>query len=131
MAIISKNETPPTPKEEYESTYKRFVEFLKSFLSATDKKTNTFFYSRSNDPEEQEAILDGCIDIDNYYEEMNQLVESEISVAEYLVDRLEQIEIENGNKDITRSEVKKIVDEFLDKQANEESNHIFDINDNN
>ena len=48
-----------------------------------------------------------------------------------MIERLEQIEREDGNKDVTKSEVKKIVDEFLDNQANEESTHIFDISNNN
>lgn len=62
---------------------------------------------------------------------MNQLALSDKSAAEHLIERLEQIEREDGNKDVTKSEVKKIVDEFLDNQANEESTHIFDISNNN
>lgn len=130
MAIINKNESSSLPKEEYEGIYKKFIEYLKSLLSSSDKKNNTFFSSRSDNPEEQEAILDGCVDIDNYYEEMNRLALSDKSAAEYLIERLEQIEIKEGNKDITKSEVKKIFDEFLDNQANEESKHIFDLNNN-
>lgn len=131
MAIINKEESAIFPKEEYESTYKRFIEYLKSLLSSPDNKSNSFFSSRASNSEEQDAILDGCVDIDNYYEEMNQLSLSDKSATEHLIERLEQIEREDGNKDITKFEVKKIVDEFLDNQANEESKHIFDISNNN
>ena len=131
MAIISKNESISVPHEEYEGTYKRFIEYLKSLLSSKEKKTNTFFSSKSDDPEEQEAIIDGCIDIDNYYVEMNKILESDKNAADYLIDRLQQIEVEDGNKEVSKTEVKKILNDFLDKQANEESNHIFDIINNN
>jgi len=131
MAIINKDESAIFPKEEYEGTYKRFIEYLKSLLSSSDNKSNSFFSSKSSNPEEQDAILDGCVDIDSYYEEMNQLALSDKSAAEHLIERLEQIEREDGNNDITKSEVKKIVDEFLDNQANEDSKHIFDISNNN
>lgn len=131
MAIISKNESISVPQEEYEGTYKRFIEYLKSLLSSKEKKTNTFFSSKSDDPEEQEAIIDGCIDIDNYYVEMNKILESDKNAADYLIDRLQQIEVEDGNKEVSKTEVKKILNDFLDKQANEESNHIFDIINNN
>lgn len=38
---------------------------------------------------------------------MNQLALSDKSAAEHLIERLEQIEREDGNKDVTKSEVKK------------------------
>ena len=96
MAIINKDESAIFPKEEYEGTYKRFIEYLKSLLSSSDNKSNAFFSSKSSNPEEQDAILDGCVDIDNYYEEMNQLALSDKSAAEHLIERLEQIEREDA-----------------------------------
>ena len=57
MAIINKDESAIFPKEEYEGTYKRFIEYLKSLLSSSDNKSNAFFSSKSSNPEEQEAIL--------------------------------------------------------------------------
>lgn len=44
MAIINKDESAIFPKEEYEGTYKRFIEYLKSLLSSSDNKSNAFFH---------------------------------------------------------------------------------------
>lgn len=130
MGIIKKESEANVSQEEYQTTFQRFLHYLKEFLAAKGSKTNEFFLSQSTDEKEKEAILDGCQDIDNYYSEMNQCSVSEKSVSDYLVERLEQIEREDGNSSITKEEIKSAVNEFLDKQAEEESSHIFDINSN-
>lgn len=128
MAIVKNNsDSEIITKEDYKSTFSRFIKLLKSFLSSKDEKLNDFFVSKSTDSKEKEIIMDGCVDIDNYYEEMNQLHITDKSSTDYLVERLRQIEKEDGI-DLSENEIKSILDESLDTLAQKESEHIYDVN---
>ena len=111
---------------EYRSVIHRILEFFKSILHRSEVKNNDFYIAFGKDDEEKRAIKDSCEDIDNYYDELVNLSEDDRKTDEYLVSRLTDI-VKEDNIEENEKDVRAAVNEFLNRECEEQSEHILDV----